>query len=101
MACGVSFMGLFAARGVGGTELRGVWYALEGGYLCCWPCRWGMFFGRSGFIWWERGGLRRSFEEGAGEVEIRPSALGLSPFLGASFEGVFGARNCATKKKAA
>ena len=35
---------LFAAGGVGRTELRGVWYALEGGYLCCWPCRWGIFF---------------------------------------------------------
>ena len=79
-------------------ELIGVWYALEGGYLCCWPCSWGIFFGRSGFILWERGGLRRSFEEGAGGVEIRPSALGLSAFLGASFEGVFGVRNCATKE---
>ena len=55
----------------------------------------GEFFLRSGFIWWERGGLRRSFEEGAGGVEIRPSALGLSPFLGASFEGcIWGAELC-------
>ena len=76
-------------------ELIGVWYALEGGYLCCWPCSWGIFFGRSGIILWERGGLRRSFEEGAGGVEIRPSALGLSPFLGASFEGcIWGAELC-------
>ena len=55
----------------------------------------GEFFLRSGFIWWERGGWRRSFEEGAGGVEIRPSALGLSPFLGASFEGcIWGAELC-------
>ncbi len=58
----------------------------------------GEFFLHSGFIWWERGGLGRSFEEGAGEVEMRPSALGLSAFLGVSFEGVFGARNRATKE---